>query len=140
MWDEEHNVQLFTNRNIDEAQTLIDIVNGNGLEMALPQGIPTYRVDRNGNWTRPGNVFCSPNATDVLTRCTTVPEEWPTRLDHLPIDIHLEIPIITSQPAASINFKAADWDKYREYPDPGSRAHPRSHTDNVSGTIHHCFC
>ena len=114
MWDEERNVQLFTNRNIDEAQTLIDIINDNGLEMALPQGIPTYRVDRNGNWTRPDNVFCSPNATDVLTRCTTVPEEWPTGLDHLPIDIHLEIPIITNRPAASINFRAADWDKYRD--------------------------
>jgi hypothetical protein len=90
LWDEERNIQLFTNRNIDEAQVLLDIVNDNNLEMALPQGKPTYRVDRNGNWTRPDNVFCSPSVMDVLTKCATVPEEWPTSLDHLPIDIHLE--------------------------------------------------
>jgi hypothetical protein len=75
MWDEERNVQLFSAKNIDEAQVLIDIVSAHGLEMALPQGIPTYFVNRNGNWTRPDNVFCSSNAIDVLTRCTTVPED-----------------------------------------------------------------
>jgi hypothetical protein len=93
---------------------LLGIVNDNNLEMALPQGKPTYRVDRNGNWTRPDNVFCSPSAMDVLTRCTTVPEEWPTSLDHLPIDIHLEIPVMIHEPAESRNFRAADWNRYRD--------------------------
>ena len=53
MWDDERNVQLFTNKNIDDAQLVIDIASDHGLEMALPQGKPTYMyyVTRNGNWT-----------------------------------------------------------------------------------------
>ena len=38
-WDDERNIQLFTNRNIDDAQLIIDIASDHGLEMALPQGI-----------------------------------------------------------------------------------------------------
>ena len=114
MWDEERNVQLFTNANIDSAQVLIDILTEHGLEMALPHGKPTYHVERNGNWTRPDNIFCSPSAIDVLTRCTTVPEDWPSGLDHLPIDMHFELPIIVNEPTESVNYGGADWDTYRE--------------------------
>ena len=112
MWDDERNIQLFTNRNIDDAQLIIDIASDHGLEMALPQGKPTYYVTRNGNWTRPDNVFCTVNAMEAMVRCTTVPKEWPTCLDHLPIDIHLEIPIVINKPAESRNFRIAVLDDY----------------------------
>ena len=146
MWDDERNVQLLTNKNIDDAQLVIDIASDHGLEMALPQGKPTYYVTRNGNWTRPDNVFCTVNALEAMVRFTTVPEEWPTALDHLPIDIHLEIPIVINKPAESQNFRIADWDEYRDHlsqettriPDPAPIDTQEDFTtavDNVIGAI-----
>ena len=40
MWDEERNAHLFTRRNLDEVQILIDLLIDYNLEMALPKTSP----------------------------------------------------------------------------------------------------
>jgi len=57
LWDEEHNMHLFTRSNLDNSQALIDILAEYDLQMALPKGIPTLQVLSTGNFTRPDNVF-----------------------------------------------------------------------------------
>jgi hypothetical protein len=51
MWDEDHNIQLFTHRNLDEAQILINLTMDWNLDMTLPKGIPTLEHSRTKNLT-----------------------------------------------------------------------------------------
>ena len=92
-WDEERNHQLFTARALDNAQLLIDILDEHNLDMALPKDVPTLEHMRTKNWTRPDNVFCSPNAIDVLIKCMTVPEQRGAGTDHVPVDTVLGLPV-----------------------------------------------
>jgi Endonuclease-reverse transcriptase len=85
LWDEEHNRHLFTTRNITEAELLIETLTNHDLEMALPKGLPTLQSMVTKNWTRTDNVFCSQNVMEILTTCTTLPEERPAGTDHLPV-------------------------------------------------------
>ena len=97
-WDEERNRHLFTAKALDEAQYLIDILDEHRLDMALPKDLPTVEAQTTKNWTRPDNVFLSPNAIDVLVKCTTVPEERGPCTDHVPIDTVLDLPVNRTPP------------------------------------------
>ena len=55
-WEDPRNARLFTDRNLDDAQILIDLLSEYNMDMALPPSIPTIRNSR-GNLTRPDNVF-----------------------------------------------------------------------------------
>ncbi|KAB5587481.1 Reverse transcriptase from transposon X-element protein [Ceratobasidium theobromae] len=77
MWDEERNAHLFTNANMDLAQPLIDLISKRGLEMALPEDLPTLQPTATKNCTRPDNVFLSDPLISTLTSCTTVPDARP---------------------------------------------------------------
>jgi hypothetical protein len=114
-WDEERNRQLFTARALEDAQLLIDILDEHHLDMALPKDIPTLEfMGRNKNWTRPDNVFCSQNAMEVLVRCTTVPGQRGAGTDHVPIDTTLSLPVTRIIPSTSHNFRATDWDEFKD--------------------------
>ena len=111
-WDEERNGQLFTTKNMDEAEILINIADEHGLDMALPKDLPTWVAWDDGNWTRPDNVFCSANTMDVLVQCTTVPGDKHARTDHVPIDTILDLPVELVLPSEFNNFHAVDWDAF----------------------------
>jgi hypothetical protein len=113
-WDEERNRQLFTAKALEDAQYLIDILDEHNLDMALPKDIPTCEVQSSKNWTRPNNVFMSTNALEVLIKCTTVPEDKATCMDHVPMDTILDLPITKSVPQISFNFRATDWDEFKD--------------------------
>src|SRR5277367_3979970 len=57
-WEDVSDSRLFTNRNLDEAQILIDLLSDHNMDLALPQYTPTIVNSRGGN-TRPDNVFIS---------------------------------------------------------------------------------
>jgi hypothetical protein len=115
-WDEERNRHLFTAKALEDAQYLIDILDEHNLDMALPKDVPTCEVSSTKNWTRPDNVFMSTNALDVLVKCTTVPEEKATCMDHVPIDTTLDFPVtnLKSVSQISFNFRAADWEGFKD--------------------------
>jgi len=63
---------------------------------------------------RPNNVFMSDARCYATVKCTTMLEEWPERSNHLPIvtiiDIELEVQVEAHRP----NYRATDWDEFRE--------------------------
>jgi hypothetical protein len=88
-----------------KTQLLIDILDEHHLDMALPKDVPTLEfMGLNKNWTRPDNVFCSHNVTEILVKCTTVPGERGAGTDHVPIDAVLSLPVTRTTPAISHNF------------------------------------
>jgi hypothetical protein len=91
MWDEDRNTSLFTRKNLDEAQILIDFTTDWDLDMALPKGIPTLEHSRTKNLTRPDNIFMSQILTNKLTLCDVITEGRTVRTDHYPIKTVIDV-------------------------------------------------
>src|SRR5882724_6646036 len=91
LWDESCNVHLFTKANLNRAQELIDTITELGLHMILPKDLPMLHALASGNFTRPNNVFTSEMLATAIVKCTMIPEEQPTRTEHLPIVITLNM-------------------------------------------------
>jgi len=84
LWDESHNTHLFT-----RVQELIDAITELGLHMILPKDLLMLHALASGNFPRPDNVFALETLATSIVKCTMIPEEQPTRTNHLPIFIHL---------------------------------------------------
>jgi len=113
-WDEEHNTHLFTTRNLDHSQALVDILAEYDLQMALPKGIPTLQALSMGNFTRPDNVFISSAIVGHLVQCSTLPDERPARSDHIPIIMELDLEVNEWAEPPCPSFRLADWKAVRE--------------------------
>jgi endonuclease/exonuclease/phosphatase family metal-dependent hydrolase len=85
LWDEIRNQHLFTKKNLDLAQPLLDLLARHSMAMALPRDIPTLRALRSKNFTRPDNVFCSASLLPAYTTGTTDPAKMPPKTDHFPV-------------------------------------------------------
>ncbi|TFK18198.1 hypothetical protein FA15DRAFT_552156, partial [Coprinopsis marcescibilis] len=68
MWDQDKDHRLFTRKNLDEAEQLLEMVAEWGMVMALPKGVPMLRNSQ-GNWMRPDNVFMSEALEDRVISC-----------------------------------------------------------------------
>jgi hypothetical protein len=113
LWDDDHQDQLFTARALRNADTLIQTIMHLGLIMALPKGTNTYQTAE-GNWTRPDNVFASPEVADLIIQCNIDPSIRPIHSDHLPIVTVLDI---RTEAAAARNahaWKATNWEEFRD--------------------------
>ena len=110
-WEDPSNSRLFTNRNLDEAQILIDLLSDHGMDLALPQYTPTIVNSRGGN-TRPDNVFISQDISDWIVKCEVLTDR-PPRADHFPIVTHLEFPTHKPIKVQAWNYRATDWDLFR---------------------------
>jgi endonuclease/exonuclease/phosphatase family metal-dependent hydrolase len=67
-WEDAKDSRLFTQRNLDEAQILIDLLADYDMELALPPFCPTITNSR-GNQTRPDNVFITRDVETWITMC-----------------------------------------------------------------------
>lgn len=112
-WDESRNSHLFTSTNLELAQPLLDLVGEFGLQMALPQDIPTLQSTSSKNYTRPDNVFVSSPLYNTLIRCDTAPDSRPPCTDHIPVCTEIDASPSLVNPSARPNFAKADWDLYR---------------------------
>ena len=110
-WEDPSNSRLFTNRNLDEAQILIDLLSDYNMDLALPQYTPTIVNSRGGN-TRPDNIFISQDISDWIVKCEVLTDR-PPRADHFPIVTHLDFPILRPIKVQAWNFRATDWDLFR---------------------------
>jgi len=110
-WEDPSNSRLFTNRNLNEAQILIDLLSDYDMDLALPQYIPTIVNSRGGN-TRPDNVFISQDISNWIVKCNVLADR-PPKADHFPIITHIDF--LLSKPAKTQpwNFRATDWDQFR---------------------------
>src|SRR5271156_4274439 len=110
-WEDPSNSRLFTHRNLDDAQILIDLLSDYNMDLALPQYTPTIVNSRRGN-TRPDNVFISQDISDWIVKCEVLTDR-PPRADHFPIVTHLNFPLMKPAKVRPWNFRATDWDCFR---------------------------
>ncbi len=113
MWDKAGNNQLFTRKNLDEAEQLINLAATYGMEMVLPPGEPTRRDWATRNTTRPDNVFCSEGLAEAIVKCETHPKETPPTTDHFPIDTTFQIDLSIVTEEERQNFREVDWKAFR---------------------------
>ena len=114
LWHESRNTHLFTKTNLDRAQELIATITKLGLCIILPKDLPTLCTLASGNFTRPDNVFTSEMLATAIVKCTMIPEEQPTRTEHLPIVIMLDMEPNLRTEAPNFNFRAMDWDDFKK--------------------------
>jgi len=112
-WEDASNSRLFTHRNLDEAQILIDLLAEYDMDLALPPFIPTI-INSRGGRTRPDNVFITEDISNWITICEARPEDTPPLADHFPIITHLDFPISKPNKERPWNFRATDWDLFRQ--------------------------
>ena len=111
IWDKPRNSHLFTKRNLDLAQPLLDMLNKYKMKMALPPHIPTLQLHSTGNHTRTDNVFCNKDLLDSFIKCDTDDASHPIETDHYPIITQLDISTEKSNLTPKLNFWDIDWDK-----------------------------
>ena len=115
-WEDASNSRLFTNTNLEKAQILIDLLTEHNMDLALPPAIPMIlnRLNSRGARTRPDNVSISEDISNWVTVCDTLPDHMPPRADHFPIITHISFLTITATKERPWNFKATDWDRFKE--------------------------
>ncbi len=84
IWDEPRNSHLFTDRALERAGHLLQLIGRHHLKMPLPAFIPTLRAFSTGNYTRVDNVFCSDELLPAFIQCTVDHAAQPPRTDHFP--------------------------------------------------------
>ena len=103
------NGHLFTGGNLERAQILIDVLAQLDLQMALPKDIPTLQALVTGNHKRLDNAFVSSRITGYITKCTTLPDERPARLDHILVITEIDISLEKWEELLQPNFRITDW-------------------------------
>src|SRR5271156_5273340 len=91
-WEDARNARLFTQRNLDDAQILIDLLAEYDMDLALPPYTPTI-INSRGGRTRPDNIFITEDIANWITTCEVLPEDTPPLADHFPIITHIDFPI-----------------------------------------------
>jgi exonuclease III len=109
LWEEERNAHLLTNRHVEKATPIIELMAEYDMGMALPRGYPTLEARRTKNWTRPDNIFISDETMDLITRCEAVPRLRGPATDHVPILTSIDIPLDKKTPQPTRNFRMTDW-------------------------------
>ncbi|KDQ26830.1 hypothetical protein PLEOSDRAFT_1084565 [Pleurotus ostreatus PC15] len=97
MWDEERNHHLFTPRNLEAAERLIDLADQFRMVMKLEKGVPTLQALNTKNHTRVDNIWCSEAMQGMVVRCDTEPEMRPPKTDHFPVVTELAYELIWNQ-------------------------------------------
>jgi exonuclease III len=114
LWDELRNHHLFTLRNLNLTQPLLDMLARYTMKMALPAGIPTLRSFSTGNLMRVDNIFCSASLLGAYISCETAPEHRPSKTDHMPVIQILDIatPVVPHEPRPM--FRKTVWGDFRK--------------------------
>jgi ribonuclease HI len=114
LWDAPTDVRLFTHTALEKAQTLIDAVAHAGLALALPPRMPTHCHNVTKCWTRLDQVFLSDQSLDAIITCEARTDALRIKTDHVPIITELDLTVATSPMGSIANFRAVDWNKFRE--------------------------
>ena len=111
-WEDAKNSRLFTQRNLDDAQVLIDLLAEFNMDMALPPFTPTITNSR-GSQTRPDNVFITRDIANWVTMCEVRPDDTPPMADHFPIVTQVDFPVPRPNKNRPWNFRVTDWERFR---------------------------
>ena len=109
LWDENRNAHLFTRRNLDLTQPLLDMIGRHNMKMALPPAIPTLCAQNTSNLTRVDKVFCTESLMDALVKCDTDEAARPVKTDHFPIVTQFNIHALQVMWKPQHNFRLTEW-------------------------------
>ena len=112
LWDENRNAHLFTRRNLDLTQPLLDMIGRHNMKMALPPATPTLCAQNTGNLTRVDNVFCMESLMDTLIKCDTDDAARPVKTDHFPIVTQFDIHAPQAIWKPRRNFRLTEWPEF----------------------------
>ena len=112
MWNENCNAHLFTTVNLNMVQELINAITELGLHMVLPKDLPMLCAMALGNHIRPDNAFASDTLACAIVKCTMLLEEWPTRSNHFPIVIEVDMEPASHKESSWPNYKITDWEAF----------------------------
>ncbi len=82
---------LFTDRALERAGHLLQLIGQHHLKMPLAAFILTLRAFSTGNYTHVDNVFCSDELLPAFIQCTVDHAAQPPRTDHFPIISTIDI-------------------------------------------------
>ena len=112
LWEENRNHHMFTKRNLDAAQRIIDVTSSHDLIQSLPKDLPTFQSTSSKNWTRPDNVFMSEHLHERLIKCKTIPGLRPVCTDHVPIITAIDTEARKTKPPIRRNYRKVDWEEF----------------------------
>ena len=112
LWDEARNAHLFTQKNLDLTQPLLNLLARHNMKMALLPFIPTLRAHNTGNHTRVDNVFCTEDLMNAIIKCKTDDAARPVKTDHYPVITQLDIHATRAAWEPKRNFRLTDWNEF----------------------------
>ena len=92
LWDRDKDTHLFTAEALWKAGSLIKLLVDYDMEMILAKGVPTLQHMRSKHYSRPDNIFCNSSMTSMVIQCDINARAHPTKTDHFPIIMILELP------------------------------------------------
>ena len=111
-WDKSKDSWLFTREATKVAEILIEATIEVGLEMILPNSIPTHIHNVSKKWTRLDNIFISEHSLNLVTICDTVTSKRGINTDHLPILSKLNLETAIAKESAIHNFREVNWEEF----------------------------
>ena len=114
LWNRDEDVHLFTTQALASAGRLISILADYDMVMPLPKGIPMLEHMVTKKFSRPDNVFCTPDLQDCITKCEVNKKLRPPCTDHFPIVTHLTLAQSLSPSSHNFNFRDTDWEIFRK--------------------------
>src|SRR6266481_6384363 len=95
-------------------QSLISFLEDYSMVMILPKGLPMLQSMATKNWTWVDNIFTATGIQERVVVCNTDLRLRGLGTDHVPVLTTLEFEIPERTKEACRNFRATDWDKFRE--------------------------
>ena len=96
-------------------ELLINLLTEWEMHMPLPKGIPILQHMVTKKYLRTDNVFCTENLRPLVTICNTVPELCPTKTDHIPIAMILELTQSRNKPNWYWDFRLVKWTSFNKH-------------------------
>ena len=107
IWEGDRNKHL--NSPEELITPLLELIATYDMMLALPQGIPTLQAFGSGIWTRPDNIWKLDTSVDIMISCNVEPTLRPTKTDHLPIVMILDLSPTLKDKTPKRSFKNVDW-------------------------------
>ncbi|KAF8672219.1 Reverse transcriptase (RNA-dependent DNA polymerase) [Rhizoctonia solani] len=113
-WDDPRNKHLLTDKYVEAAKPLVQLVEERLLKMALPKFTPTHEHLVLKKLSRLDNVFVSDSLYDHLIECKAYPDRRPVSTDHFPIVTKLDLTLEKAKETLRRSFTNTNWEKFNK--------------------------
>ncbi|QRW23082.1 Reverse transcriptase from transposon X-element protein [Rhizoctonia solani] len=113
-WDDPRNKHLLTDKYVEAAKPLVQLVEECLLKMALPEFTPTHKHLVSKKLSRLDNVFVSDSLYNHLIECKAYPDRQPVSTNHFPIVTKLDLTLEKAKETLRQSFTNTDWEKFNK--------------------------